>query len=140
MLSTVGTRIVIFSIQFASTASIILGSDESLKSVHGHKKPSRIERLLPMERLVALFEENFSEPYFNPMAELTFSEFAAAFPDLQQSDLEDALSHWVYHSGEKLLQTKVVEVNGATTRVWYVHGLHPVNFPEFDAHAHRVSS
>jgi len=98
-----------------------------LKIVHGHKRPSRIERLLPMERLVELFEEKFSEPYFNPTAELTFSELATAFPDVQQADLEEALSHWVDHSGEKTLQTKLVDADGATTRVWYVHGLHPEN-------------
>jgi hypothetical protein len=99
----------------------------------GHKKPSRIERLLPMERVVALFEERFSEPYFNPVAELSFSEFAAAFPDLQQADLEEALLHWVDHSGQKTLQTKVVDVDGAMTRLWYVHGLHPQSISEFDA-------
>ncbi len=36
-------------------------------SVRGHSKPSRIERLLPIERLVVLFEERFSEPYFNSL-------------------------------------------------------------------------
>ncbi len=64
-----------------------------------------------------MFEERFSEPYFDPMAELTFSELAAAFPGVQQSDLEEALSHWVDHSGEKMLQTKLVDVDGAMTRV-----------------------
>src|SRR6266849_3313820 len=91
--STVGTRTVIFLLCRMATA--ILGADVGLKNVHGHKKPSRIERLLPLERLLALFEERFSQPYFDPTAELTFSELAAALPEVQQADLEEALSHWV---------------------------------------------
>jgi len=97
------------------------------KNVHGHKKPSRIERLVPLERLLALFEEKFSDPQFDPAAELTFSELKAAFPDVQQADMEEALSHWVDHSGEKMIQTKLVDEDDATSRVWYVHGLHHEN-------------
>src|SRR2546425_209477 len=120
--STVGTRIVIFL--SCRMAAVILGADVGLKSVHGHKKPSRIERLLPLERLLGLFEERFTEPYFDPTAELTFSELAAALPDVQHADLEEALSHWVDRSGEKMIQTKLVDEDEATSRVWYVHGLH----------------
>lgn len=108
-------------------ATVILGVDVCLKSVQGHKKPSRIERLLPLERLLALFEERFSQPYFDPTAELTFSELAAALPEVQQADLQEALSHWVDHSGEKMIQTKLVDEDDATSRVWYVHGLHHEN-------------
>src|SRR2546425_9376344 len=105
--STVGTRIVIFLL--CRLAAVILGADVGLKSDHGHKKPSRIERLLPLERLLALFEERFREPYFDPTAELTFSELAAALPDVQQADLEEALSHWVDHAGEEMIHTKPVD-------------------------------
>ncbi len=120
-------------------ASVILRAGGGLKSVHGHRKASRIERLLPIERLVALFEGRFSEPSFNPVAELTFSELAAAFPDAQQADLEEALSHWVDHSGEKMLQTKLVDADGAMTNV-FVHGLHPENVRQFDAQPRQVST
>ncbi len=122
-----------------STAVVNLGAGGGLKSVHGHWKASRIERLLPIERLVALFEERFSEPSLNPTAELTFSELAVAFPDVQQATLEEALSHWVDHSGEKMLQTKLVDVDSATIRVWYMHGLHPENIRDLDAQAHQVT-
>ncbi len=61
------------------------------------------------------------------------------FPEVQETDLEEALSHWVDHSGEKVLQTKLVDVDGAMTRVWYVHGLHPENIREFDAQPRPVS-
>ena len=88
-----------------------------------HKHVPAIERALPMERIIGVFEERFDDPYLNPMAELTFEELTAAFPDMPKNELEEGLSHWTSHSGEKTLQTKTVETGGRESRVWYVHGL-----------------
>ena len=76
-----------------------------------------------MERIIAAFEARFDDPYLNPMAELTFEELAAAFPDMPRVELEEGLSHWTNHSGEKTLSTKTVEAGGHESRVWYIHGL-----------------
>src|SRR5207245_454345 len=67
--------------------------------------------------------EHFGDPYLNPMAELTFEQLTAAFPDVPVAELEEGLSHWTNHSGEKTLSTKTVEADGREGRVWYVHGL-----------------
>ena len=76
-----------------------------------------------MERIIAVFEERFDDPYLNPTAELTFEELRAAFPDIPKEELEEGLSHWTNHSGEKTLSTKTVETDGRESRVWFVHGL-----------------
>ena len=76
-----------------------------------------------MERIVAVFEEHFGDPYLDPMAELTFEELTAAFPDVPVAELEEGLSHWTNHSGEKTLSTKTIETDGRESRVWYIHGL-----------------
>jgi hypothetical protein len=76
-----------------------------------------------MERVIAVFEEHFGDPYLDPMAELTFQELTAAFPDVPVAELEEGLSHWTNHSGEKTLSTKTVETAGRESRVWYIHGL-----------------
>ena len=89
-----------------------------------HHKPA-IERTLPMEQIIALFAQRFDEPYLNPMAELTFEAFVNAFPNITRDVLEEALSYWTSHSGEKLLQTKTVEGIIGDNRVWYIHGLRP---------------
>ena len=88
-----------------------------------HKHVPAIERALPMERIIGVFEERFDDPYLNPMAELTFEELTTAFPDMPKNELEEGLSHWTNHSGEKTLSTKTVETDGRESRVWYVHGL-----------------
>jgi hypothetical protein len=88
-----------------------------------HHHIPAIERALPMERIVRAFEERFDDPYLNPAAELTFEELTAALPDIPKDELEEGLSHWTSHSGEKTLQTKTVETDGHESRVWYIHGL-----------------
>ena len=87
-----------------------------------HHVPS-IERALPMERIIGVFEEHFDDPFLNPMAELTFEQLTVAFPDIPVAELEEGLSHWTNHSGEKTLSTKTVEADERESRVWYVHGL-----------------
>lgn len=87
-----------------------------------HHKPA-IEKEVPIERIVELFSQRFDDPYLNPVAELTFNDFVAGLPNLPREELEEALDHWTNHSGEKLLQTKIVETGGASNRVWYIHGL-----------------
>src|SRR3989441_11267797 len=87
-----------------------------------HPVPA-IERALPIERIVEVFEERFGDPYLDPIAELTFEDLTTAFPDIAVAELEEGLSHWTSHSGEKTLQTKTVETGGRESRVWYVHGL-----------------
>ena len=76
-----------------------------------------------MDRIVRVFEERFDDPYLNPMAELTFEQLTTAFPDIPVAELEEGLSHWTNHSGEKTLSTKTVETEGRESRVWYIHGL-----------------
>jgi hypothetical protein len=88
-----------------------------------HHHVPAIERALPMERIIEVFEAHFGDPYLDPMAELTFEELTAAFPDVPVAELEEGLSHWTNHSGEKTLSTKTVETGGRESRVWYVHGL-----------------
>lgn len=88
-----------------------------------HHHVPAIERAVPIERIIAAFEERFDDPYLNPMAELTFEELTSAFPDIPVAELEEGLSHWTDHSGERTLSTKTIETGGHETRVWYVHGL-----------------
>lgn len=76
-----------------------------------------------MDRIIAAFQARFDDPYLDPMAELTFEELMAAFPDMPREELEEGLSHWTNHSGEKSLSTKTVETGGHEGRVWFVHGL-----------------
>jgi hypothetical protein len=76
-----------------------------------------------MERIVRAFQERFDDPYLNPTAELTFEQLTAAIPDIPREELEEGLSHWTGHSGERLLQTKTLEIGGQESRVWYIHGL-----------------
>src|SRR2546428_14163454 len=88
-----------------------------------HHHVPAIERALPIERIVEVFEERFVNPYLDPMAKLTFEDLPTSFPDIAVAELEEGLSHWTSHSGEKTLQTKTVETDGRESRVWYVHGL-----------------
>jgi len=87
-----------------------------------HHKPA-IERTLPLEQIVSLFNRKFDEPYLNPIAELGFDAFTTAFPEISRDMLEEALAYWTNHSGQKLLQTKFVEGLEKDPRVWYLHGL-----------------
>src|SRR5881296_2949063 len=77
-----------------------------------HHHVPAIERALPMERIIGVFEEHFGDPYLNPMAELTFEQLTAAFPDVPVAELEEGLSHWTNHSGEKTLSTKPLKLMG----------------------------
>jgi hypothetical protein len=88
-----------------------------------HHHVPAIERALPMDRIVRVFEERFDDPYLNPMAELSFEQLTTAFPDVPVAELEEGLSHWTNHSGEKTLSTKTIETDGRESRVWYIHGL-----------------
>jgi len=88
-----------------------------------HKHKPAVERTLPIERIVELFSRRFEDPYLNPTAELTFEDFVTAFPDISGDALEEALTYWTSHSGEKLLQTKTIEGTKTDVRVWYIHGL-----------------
>ena len=76
-----------------------------------------------MGRIIEVFAERFDDPYLDPMAELTFEQLVTAFPDMQKEELEEGLSHWTNHSGEKTLSTKTVETDGRESRVWFIHGL-----------------
>jgi hypothetical protein len=76
-----------------------------------------------MEQIVEVFEARFGDPYLDPTAELTFEELTAAFPGVPVAELEEGLSHWTSHSGERTLSTKTIENDGHETRVWYIHGL-----------------
>jgi len=88
-----------------------------------HHHVPAIERALPMQRIVEVFEEHFGDPYLDPMAELTFEQLTNAFLDVPVAELEEGLSHWTNHSGEKTLSTKTIETDGRESRVWYIHGL-----------------
>lgn len=88
-----------------------------------HHHVPAIERALPMERIIGVFAERFDDPYLDPMAELTFEQLVTAFPDMPKQELEEGLSHWTNHSGEKTLSTKTVETDGRESRVWFIHGL-----------------
>ena len=74
--------------------------------------------------MVELFREHFHDPYLNPEAELTLADFQAAFPEVSHEELEEALSHWVMHPLVRVLSTKMVDADGHSLQVWYVHGLH----------------
>jgi len=86
-------------------------------------KPTHIEKLLPLSKMIGLFRARFHDPYLNPEAELCFADFQAAFPEVQKEELEEALNHWVMHPNYRVLSTKTSEVNGHQEQVWYVHGL-----------------
>ena len=88
-----------------------------------HKHVPSIERAVPIDRIIEVFEERFDDPYLNPMAELTFEQLTTAFPDIPVGELEEGLLHWTNHSGERTLSTKTVETDAGESRVWYVHGL-----------------
>jgi hypothetical protein len=88
-----------------------------------HHHVPAIERALPMERIIAAFQARFDDPYLDPMAELSFEELTAAFPDMPKEELQEGLSHWTNHSGDKTLSTKTTETGGEESRVWFVHGL-----------------
>src|SRR5260370_41778732 len=76
-----------------------------------HKHVPAIERALPMERIVEVFEARFGDPYLDPTAELTFEELTSAFPDVPVAELEEGLLHWTSHSAERTLSTKTVETD-----------------------------
>ncbi|HEX9430070.1 MAG TPA: hypothetical protein VF944_06795 [Candidatus Bathyarchaeia archaeon] len=87
-------------------------------------KPTRIERVLPLGKVIGFFRQRFHDPYLNPEAEVSFADLQAAFPEIQRDDLEEGLSHWVTRPGAKVLSTKTTDLDGHDLQVWYVHGLH----------------
>jgi hypothetical protein len=87
-----------------------------------HHKPA-IERAVPIERIVRLFSSRFDDPYLNPSAELSLEDISSGLPDLPKEELEEALTYWTGHSGDRVLSTKTVEEGQEDSRVWYVHGL-----------------
>lgn len=93
-----------------------------------------------MEQIVNLFNQKFDEPYLNPIAELNFDAFANAFPDISRELLEEALAYWTNHSGQKVLQSKLVEGPEKDPRVWYLHGLSKPNIDYSNSSESRASS
>ena len=108
------------------------------KAQHHHKPV--IERTLPLEQIVDLFSQRFDEPYLNPMAELNFDAFANVFTDVSREVLEEALAYWTNHSGQKVLQSKLVEGPEKDPRVWYLHGLSKPNADYASSAGSRASS
>ena len=86
-------------------------------------KPTRIEKVLPLGKIIEFFRQRFHDPYLNPEAELTFADFQTAFPEVPREELEEGLNHWVMHPSGKVLSTKTTDVNGRELQVWYIHGL-----------------
>ncbi len=87
-------------------------------------KPTRIEKVLPLGKVIGFLRQRFHDPYLNPGAEVSFADFQAAFPEILREDLEEGLSHWVMRPGAKVLSTKTTDFDGHELQVWYVHGLH----------------
>jgi hypothetical protein len=87
-------------------------------------KPTRIEKILPLSKVIGFFRQRFHDPYLNPEAEVSFTDFQGAFPEIPREELEEALTHWVMRPGAKVLSTKTTDVDGHELQVWYVHGLH----------------
>ena len=87
-------------------------------------KPTRIEKILPLGKIIEFFRQRFHDPYLNPEAELTFADLQTGFPDVPREDLVEGLSHWVMRPGARVLSTKTTAINGVELQVWYVHGLH----------------
>jgi hypothetical protein len=87
-------------------------------------KPTRIEKVLPLGRIIEFFRQRFHDPYLNPEAELSFADFQTAFPEISREDLEEGLSHWVMRPGGRVLSTKTIDLGGRELQLWYVHGLH----------------
>ncbi len=86
-------------------------------------KPTRIEKILPLSKVIEFFRQRFHDPYLNPEAESNFADFQTAFPEVPREELEEALSHWVMRPGAKVLSTKTIGLDGREVQVWYVHGL-----------------
>jgi hypothetical protein len=87
-------------------------------------KPTRIEKILPLGKVIEFLRQRFHDPYLNPEAEVTFADFQTAFPEISREELEEALSHWVMRPGARVLSTKTTDFDGHELQVWYVHGLH----------------
>jgi len=87
-------------------------------------KPTRIEKVLPLGKIIGFFRQRFQDPYLNPEAELSFADFQTAFPEISREDLEEGLSHWVMRPGARVLSTKTSDLDGRELQLWYVHGLH----------------
>jgi len=92
---------------------------KSLTSKARKNKPTRIEKVLPLGKIIEFFRQRFHDPYLNPEAELSFADFQTAFPEISREDLEVGLSHWVMRPGARVLSTKTTD-----QQLWYVHGLH----------------
>ncbi len=86
-------------------------------------KPTRIEKVLPLGKIIDFFRQRFHDPYLNPEAELSFEDFQAGFPEVPQEELEEGLSHWVMRPGARVLSTKTTDIGGHELQVWYIHGL-----------------
>jgi len=97
---------------------------EHLTTKARKSKPTHIERILPLSRVVEFFRQRFHDPYLNPEAEASLGELQSAFPEITHEELDEALNHWVMHPGAKVLSTKTTDVNGHQTQVWFIHGLH----------------
>jgi hypothetical protein len=87
-------------------------------------KPTRIEKVLPLGKIIEFFRQRFHDPYLNPEAELSFADFQDGFPEVPREDLEEGLTHWVMRPGARVLSTKTTAIDELELHVWYVHGLH----------------
>ena len=92
---------------------------KALTSKARKNKPTRIEKVLPLGKIIEFFRQRFHDTYLNPEAELSFADFQTAFPEISAEDLEVGLSHWVMRPGARVLSTKTTD-----QQLWYVHGLH----------------
>ena len=72
-------------------------------------KPTRIEKILPLGKVIEFLRQRFHDPYLNPEAEVTFADFQAAFPEISREELEEALYHWVMRPGARVLSTKTTD-------------------------------
>ncbi len=84
-------------------------------------KPTRIEKVLPLGKIIGFFRQRFHDPYLNPEAELSFVDFQTGFPEVPREDLEEGLSHWVMRPGARVL-CKCGTFMGFTrnTRTWRI--------------------
>src|SRR5207249_2673396 len=101
-------------------------------------KPTRIEKVLPLGKVIGFLRQRFHDPYLNPGAEVSFADFQAAFPEILREDLEEGLSHWVMRPGVKVLSTRTPwgmlydepELVSHIMQVWREDGI-PAEMPMF---------
>ena len=81
----------------------------------------KIESVLPLERIVRMFETRFMDPHNDPNAALTTEDFVQSFHDIPRSHVEEALEHYAKYSDSRVLKSGTVTVLGLRTRIWFIH-------------------